>query len=146
MQEKYNQFFRNARRKGDGSLSEEERRLYLQILDELVLVVPALSCREIADIFGYIERSVIFFLTVCAKRKMPENRYEGCMENLLFLMEYLLHYFSHRVRKRDLLRLYEIAIHPERFRPVSMTELIRYEINTGLPEKIHFSMEYYFSG
>ena len=137
-------FFRTARKGESEELTDRERALYLDFLENLMNEVPVLSNRDVQDIFSFIERSVRFYLTVCARRKRKRNTYEGCMENLLFLTDYLMHYYSAKISKNNLLRLYDLAVHIERLKPLDTAEVLRYEIETGLPEKIHFLIEYYY--
>ena len=136
--------FRNSRKRGDGRLTETERNIYLECLNRMENEWIDFSNREIHETFAFIERSIAFYLTLCAKRIRPRETYEGCMENLLFLTGYLLHYHFPRVREEDLRRLYDLAVAIGRFEAYDTAELIEYEIDTKLPETLYFYLEYYY--
>jgi hypothetical protein len=144
LKESYMTVFRNGRKKEDGGLTENERNLYLECLGRMENEWNDFSHKEIHEIFGFIERSIAFYLTQCAGRIRPRETYEGCMENLLFLAGYLLHYHFPRVQKEDLMRLYDLAVGIKRFEPCDTAELIEYEIDSGLLENLYFFLEYYY--
>lgn len=146
LKEMFLRLIRSAERNEAGRFTEEEHENYMICLDRMLVEVMDLSIREVNEVFRFIENSMRFYLTLCAKQSRPQKTYEGCMENLLFLVEYLLQYNLMKVKKIHLLKLYDIALHIERFQPKDPAELIEYEIKTGLLEKIHFYIDYYFGG
>ena len=136
---------RQVNRRGMKSLTMEDHRIYSLCLDAMLSEVPALTYAEIREIFLFIENSMHYYLELCAEGKRAGSSYEGCMENLLFLVSYLLHYYYPKVRKEYLERLYDQAIHIEHFRPVDPAGYLDYEIGTGLLEKLRFYMDYYYA-
>ena len=146
LKEMFLRLISSAERNEAGRLTKEEHENYMICLDRMLVEVMDLSIREVNEVFRFIESSMRFYLTLCAKQIRPQKTYEGCMENLLFLVEYLLQYNLMKVKKIQLLKLYDIALHIERFHPKDPAELIEYEIRTGLLEKIHFYIDYYFGG
>ncbi|MBQ7581918.1 MAG: hypothetical protein IJU25_03775 [Lachnospiraceae bacterium] len=137
-------FFKTAGIKETG-LTKREHETYLEILDEWTQAVPDITGREMQIVLSFIERQIRYYLNVCAKRKMRAALYEGCMENLLFLLGYLLHFYFWKVGKNYLQKLYDMATGIDALQPVCYAEVADYVIRTGLAAKIHFFMDYYFS-
>ena len=136
-------FFASAG-KGENGLSKEEHRTYLNILDDWLMEVPVIRDQEMQIVLAFIDRMIRYYLIVCAKRIRPAGSYEGCMENLIFLIGYLLHYYFWKVGKEYLQEIYALSIRINDLNPCSYAEVADYVIHTGLPTKIHFFIEYYF--
>ena len=137
-------FLRTARTNGRGAFTKEERERYLAWLDLCIRTPMDFSRYEIQIIFAYIERSMVFYLNICARGLLPRDSYRGCMENLIFLTGYLLHYYRYRVSKENLESLSRIASDTARFAPVDINEWAAYLADTGVLKNIHFFMDYYY--
>ena len=140
-------FLKNARRGGLGLFTREEKERYLMWLDMLIKEPPKFSKREILIICHYINRSIGLYLHITGlfgKVNSVKVIYDGCMENLIFILEYILDRYYYFISREYIEGLYKKALNIVRFNPFFQKELIAYEIDTGLVEKIHFYLEYYY--
>ena len=144
MQDRYSLFF-NTAGINPGGLTKEEKGFYLQMLNEWLVEVPDIRPKEMPPVIAFIEGQIRYYLMVCAKRKRPPGSYEGCMENLIFMLEYLLHFYFWKVGKSTLLRIYEMGVEIEKLEPICYAEVADYVIRTGLLMKLQFFIDYYFS-
>ncbi len=130
---------------GQERLTKEDRLIYTQCLDVLICENMEFTYAEIKEIFAFIENSMHYYLRICAAKLLPRSAYEGCMENLLFLTGYLLHFYLPKVKKDYMVSLYDLAVHTGRFQPLDPEEYLDYVIRTGLLEKICFYIDYYYA-
>lgn len=140
-------FLRNARLGGLGLFTAEEKEQYLKWLDMLIEEPPKFSRKEIIIICHYINRSMGLYLRLtglCGKINSIRIIYDGCMENLLFILDFILNRYYYFVSRKYIEGLYKKALNFVRFSPFFQKELIAYEIETGLVEKIYFYLEYYY--
>lgn len=148
MKDDFIYFLKHARRGGLGLFTRDEKLRYLAWLDMLIENPPKLNKREVRIIGSYISRSIGLYLRLtglCGKIGKITVRYDGCMENLIFMLEFMLHRYYYYIPREYLEKLYSKSLNVVRFCPFSQKELIEYEIDTGLVEKIHFYLEYYYS-
>lgn len=141
-------FLQNARRGGNMLFSQTDRKEYLMWLDTLIYDPPRFNRREVRTISRYINRSIGFYLHltgICGYIGRVRIKYEGCMENLIFLLDFLMYKYYFYISKEYIENIYKKSLNLVRFCPKSPQKLIEYEIDTGLLEKIHFYLEYYFS-
>lgn len=147
MNNEFISFLRKSRRSGTGIFSKKQREKYLGWLDILISNPPRLSENEVKVISRYINRSIGFYLHLFGACGFIGNirvKFEGCMENIVFLLDYVMYGYSHYIPRKYMEKLYNKSLNLVRFCPISKEKLIEYEIDTGLIEKIHFYLEYYF--
>lgn len=134
--------------KYSGFLNKDKDR-YLKWLDLLIYNPPRLSEYDVKVISRYINRAIGFYLHLfgmCGFIGKIRVKFDGCMENIIFLLDYIMYGYSQFISKKYMERLYSKSLNLIRFCPLSLSKenLIEYEIDTGLIEKIHFYLEYYF--
>ena len=136
-------FFRTAGL-DDRGLTKTERGFYLQLLEEWMVQMPDIRQTDMPVVIGFIERLIRYYLIVCAQRRRKSGTYEGCMENLLFLLNLLLHHYSFRIDKERVEKLYKMAIDIKALKPICYAEVADYVIRTELLQKLQFFLEYYY--
>ncbi len=128
----------------------EEKKIYEKWLDGLIEQPMYFCDSEIETVWSFVVRSVKNLSDICIEDRIPEQKYRGCMENAIFLMEYLLHYYHQRVKRdrlEDVIRITKEKLEQaeERVKKYHYTNrLVKYYKQTGLVEKIQFYLEYYF--
>lgn len=140
-------FLNRVRRKPFEYFDREERRKYVMWLDILINDSPRLTPKDVSVICRYINRSTGFYLFLAGAYGNLNGvrlKYEGCMENLIFLLDYIMYWYSRYVPKKYIEKLYSKTLNIVRFCPFPQKPMVEYLIDTGLIEKIHFYLEYYY--
>jgi len=120
-----------------------EKEIYESWLQELIDDTPNISKGEIETIWNFVVQSVKFLSNICENNLLPEIKYRGCMENIVFLIEYLYYYHIEYMKKEHLYHINHVM--EELLSEHSENEKLReYYLRTGLTEKIQFCLEYYF--
>lgn len=147
MNKEFIDFLRNARKGRNLFFNKRGRELYLSWLERMIESPPRFNKHEVRVIRRYINRSIGFYLHLtgmCGRIGKIRIRYDGCMENILFLLDFIIYRYGDHIPREYIERIYSKSLNLVRFCPYSQKELIEYEIDTGLLEKIHFYLEYYY--
>lgn len=143
--EEFLNFLGRARRKKNVYFTKEEKDKYENWLDEMISEEPLFNMQELLTILRFIYRSIIYLTEISAREILKREQYTGCMENLIFLINYLLHYqYQQELLKKYLIRFIKLTSDLTGYSPAEKRKIEQYYTENEIREKIHFYMAYYY--
>ena len=145
MREEIYLLLKNARAGRLPQFHGQEKDLYQNWLDELLYDVPRLNQDEVDLICDFIRTSISHLTEICEGTRLKRSQYAGCMENLNFLVEYLMHHYAYKVGKTRLQGLLIQLKNPRHTTGEGLQRIRRYYRETRIEENIRFYLEYYYT-